>query len=105
MTPLHYILFPPTKYFVPPPAVDKRDDSVRYRMRSQPRDRILEALRLNGGKATTTQIFDLTDGDISVPLAMHHLQSMKEDGLVDCLPGKGDKNAKGGRRASVWKLL
>ena len=102
MTPLHYILYPPSKYFVPP--LDESASGVRYRMRQNPRKQILDALQKNGGKATTTQIFDLTDGDISVPLAMHHLQIMQEEGLVTSRLGKGDQRVKGGRRSTIWFL-
>lgn len=103
MSPLHAILFKPTHYFVPPPVVERPAD-VRYRIRQNPRGVIIGAIKENGGKATALQIYDLTDGDISVSLAMHHLQAMKDEGLLDCRPGKGDKNVKGGRRATVWLL-
>lgn len=103
MTPLHRILFPPTKYFVPPPVAE-RADPVLYRVRVNPRQQILDALRANGGKATITEIYNLTDGDISKSLTQHHLRTMLEEGVISYDPRTGKRSPKGGRAAAIWKL-
>lgn len=103
MTPLHRILFPPSKYFVPPPVVNHAEP-VRYRIRQNPRQQILDALRSNGGKATITEIYNLTDGDISKSLTQHHLRTMSEEGLIEYDPRVGKRSPKGGRAAAVWVL-
>lgn len=103
MTPLHHILYPPTKYFVPPP-VDEREDRLRYRIRLNPREQIIRAIRSNGGEATVTQIYNLTDGEISKALAMHHLQAMESDGVLECVKQEGKRTPNGGRCPSLWVL-
>lgn len=103
MSPLHHILYPPTKYFVPTPVED-RQQPVLYRIRVNPRQQILNALQSNGGMATITEIYNLTDGDISKSLTQHHLHSMLEEGVVDYDPRVGKRSPKGGRCAAVWKL-